>query len=361
MNSINFQILCAGPGLGFYVPGLKLCDQLRERGVSADVDVIEGLLLDEKQDNVAKAKKLFHENFTFAKTAQLVAKDLSPFLDRDKVSKLFSAWDKKDIRKFVLFSGFWLPIIDEYVDKGSYKSFTVVLCHVDCDYSTSWGLFPNVNSEYIQLWVCNWETKAVNFHFETALHGNLSYNGIYNNLLVHGGGWGIGNYQDAVAELIDSPYSLNILGYQHKDLNMTSCRCKYFYLDPNWKNWIKDDGGNCQYPSIKSVGDEFTELYDSTKVISFDDLCNESGAIVSKPGGGTLIDSLSFETPLIILDPFGEYEQKNGLLWELLGLGISFNDWKRDGFSNKILLDIHQNLKRKKKDTISIAEYLIEL
>jgi hypothetical protein len=361
MKSMEFQILCAGPGLGFYVPGLNLCRQLNKKGVSADVDVIEGLLLNEKQDNIAKAKKLFHKDFTFAKTAQLLAKDLSPFLDREKVNQLYFTWDKKRIKKFVLFSGFWLPIIEEYVGKRSYKSFTVVLCHVDSDYSTSWGLFPSPSPEFARLWVCNWENKTVNFHFDNELQKDISYKGINNNLLIHGGGWGIGNYKEGVDRLVDSRYSLNILEYQPEDLSMAASKCNYFYLDPNWNSWDKDDQGNCRYPSIKSVSVESNGIPDSNGIFSFDKLCRESCAIVSKPGGGTLIDSLSFEIPLILLEPFGEYERRNGLLWELLGLGIFFKDWERAGFSNKLLVDIHQNIKRKKKETISIVEYLIDL
>ena len=66
--------------------------------------------------------------------------------------------------------------------------------------------------------------------------------------------------------------------------------------------------------------------------------------MVSKPGGGTLLDSLTAATPIVLLPPWGEPEAKNGELWEELGFGIDFQRWRETGFDYRVLEDLHHRL-----------------
>ena len=149
------KILCAGPGLGFYVPGVVLSRQLSRQGHVAGVDVFEGLFIKEKSDNIPRAKERFHQNFSFARMAQGLAKDPSPFLDADKLRVLFFGWDRDGITKFVLLSGFWIPVMELYVSERPDKAITVLLCHLDAANSTSWDLFPLTPAGFKHLWLCN--------------------------------------------------------------------------------------------------------------------------------------------------------------------------------------------------------------
>jgi UDP-N-acetylglucosamine:LPS N-acetylglucosamine transferase len=67
-------------------------------------------------------------------------------------------------------------------------------------------------------------------------------------------------------------------------------------------------------------------------------------AVVSKPGGGTLLDSLAAATPVVLLPPWGEPEAKNGALWEELGFGIDVERWRKTGFDHHVLEDLHHRL-----------------
>jgi len=82
-------------------------------------------------------------------------------------------------------------------------------------------------------------------------------------------------------------------------------------------------------------GETFHELYD---------VIRRSKAIVSKPGGCTLIDSLSSATPVVLLEPYGYAEQSNARIWEHLGYGISYPDWQRTGFDPAVLERLHTNI-----------------
>ena len=66
------------------------------------------------------------------------------------------------------------------------------------------------------------------------------------------------------------------------------------------------------------------------------DLVREARAIISKTAS-TLVDSLAAATPIVMLEPFGEHEQKNADLWEYLGFGIPYSKWKEADFSGQSL------------------------
>jgi hypothetical protein len=75
-------------------------------------------------------------------------------------------------------------------------------------------------------------------------------------------------------------------------------------------------------------------------------------AVVSKPGGGTLLDSLAAATPIVLLAPWGEPEAKNGALWEELGFGIDYHRWRRTGFDQGVLMKLHDRLLAAGEDNI---------
>jgi UDP-N-acetylglucosamine:LPS N-acetylglucosamine transferase len=82
--------------------------------------------------------------------------------------------------------------------------------------------------------------------------------------------------------------------------------------------------------------------------------------MVSKPGGGTMLDSIWSATPLVLLEPFGEHEARNAELWERLGFGISVDRWRDTGFAVEVLEEIHDNLLRAKPGIPDYAGKLAE-
>jgi UDP-N-acetylglucosamine:LPS N-acetylglucosamine transferase len=115
--------------------------------------------------------------------------------------------------------------------------------------------------------------------------------------------------------------------------------------DPDWHPWVRSDAGDHVFPSIGQVGDSVaTEYRRSETFHELYDVIRWSKAIVSKPGGSTLIDSLSSATPVVLLEPYGYAEQSNARIWEHLGFGIAYSDWQRTGYDPAVLENLHTNL-----------------
>jgi hypothetical protein len=111
---------------------------------------------------------------------------------------------------------------------------------------------------------------------------------------------------------------------------------RYFMVDPEWHPWHREH----TFPPFGEIGGRF----DSSDRHALFDLIRRSKAIVSKPGGGTLIDSLSAATPVVLLEPYGYAEASNAALWEHLGFGISYSKWRDSGWSESVLEELQRNL-----------------
>src|SRR5262249_14834536 len=107
-------ILGGGPGLGFYVPGAILARQLC-RKCPVELAVIESLLPADKQNIVVRSRQAFHQDFRVALMAQRVVKDISGDLDAKATHGLLEKWSREGRRSFIVFSGFWGPIMARYI------------------------------------------------------------------------------------------------------------------------------------------------------------------------------------------------------------------------------------------------------
>jgi hypothetical protein len=366
-DSSRTMILCAGPGLGFYVPGLILSNQLNKEGLSSGVAVFESLFVKEKSGNIALAREKFHKDFSFARMAQKMAKDPSPFIDGEKLRELFANWDREEVKTLILLSGFWIPVVNQYVRQRADSSTAVVLCHLDAANSTSWDLFGGEDYGYRHVWFCNWEKEEVNFHLAISPEESIPFEERTSRVVVHGGGWGLGTYNEKISPLGVAGFDLDIIAYQYDDMHQMDQRYRYYLLDPLWNSWEKDMHGNHCFPPSRLIHDSSDGPGPSESARQSGDshylyeLIRRSKAIVSKPGAGTLIDSLSSATPLVYLDPFGEYERKNALLWNQYGLGIAYDEWEKTQFSESVLQKINRNLVRMKARTQSFTDYIMNV
>jgi hypothetical protein len=342
----NVIVLGGGPGLGFYIPGLIVHKQLKSRGIFSKMYAYENLIKSEKRENFVKAKTSFHRDFKFALISQKLTRSVTEHVDQTLLEELFNEWDRIEQKYFVVFSGFWTAILELYITEQNSNELHVDLCHVDAAESSSWSLTKSEMPCYKHVWFFNWKEAKVSYYINIDDTEPLPYISRNNRFLIHGGGWGIGRYKEVIPVLEDRGYALDILNYEYPDLNKNgSTNNRYYMIDPTWHHWLKDERGDLQFPPFAKVVNgaepKFTKANEYPEIYS---IIKNSKAIISKPGAGTLLDSLSSATPLILLAPFGDYEEKNGLLWEKYKLGIPFEKWADSDYSSDLLEELHHNL-----------------
>lgn len=352
MKEEIITILCSGVTLGVYIPGLIVNYQLKEIGYYTEVVVLESLLLKGKQQNIPNTKLAFHRDFSVALMGQKLAGTIVPSMDADLVSALLTTWKNERRKHFIIFSGFWLPIIDKYLCTIGFKDVLIDLCHMDAALSTSWKSYKTDHPCFRHVWLLNWDKKNISYCLYTPEHEVVPYFQRINRFVIHGGGWGIGTYKNKIPQLEERGIKLDVITYEKNDIENEVEGNRYFMIDPDWKPWEKNEQGIYQFPPFGEIkGNNKIEFRNNKQFPEIYHLIKRNRAIISKPGGSTLLDSLSFATPLVLLEPFGEYESKNALLWEYLGFGISYQKWIDYDCSLKILERLHTNL-LKAKSTI---------
>ena len=123
-------VLTSGVALGVHVPGLLLAQRMRERGAQVEIFVLERLLPDTKRATTAQMKYAFHRDFRVALAGQRLAVDPSAAVSDTKVRELAEHWDRHGLRRLVLFSGFWLSIIERCAAlSGNWLEMDI--CHVE--------------------------------------------------------------------------------------------------------------------------------------------------------------------------------------------------------------------------------------
>jgi hypothetical protein len=164
-------------------------------------------------------------------------------------------------------------------------------------------------------------------------------------LVVHGGGWGIGTYQEKASELNSSGYALDLIIHDVKEAGGHREKDRYFMSEPYWRAWNKASDGMHEFPPIGEFVDSGEIAYRrNPNYHPLYDVIRRSKGIMSKPGGCTLIDSLSSATPVVLLEPYGYAEKSNGQIWEYLGFGIPYEKWRQTGYSMSVLEKLHLNL-----------------
>ncbi|SEB06997.1 hypothetical protein SAMN05443550_109201 [Pedobacter hartonius] len=347
-------VLNAGPGMGFYVPGVIMARQLNEAGVPAKVHVFESFYKRDKKNIIPRMKSKFHKSFSFALMGQNIASDPGGALDEELVAALYKSWIQEKRQYFVVFSGFWIPVLNRFLEMTDSAYFRIDLCHLDADYSVSWKMhdcrFPSARTH----WFHSWENRKVNYHMDVDASDPIPFHDRNNNLVIHGGGWGLGDFEAKGEELIHTHFSMSVIVYEDPDSEKVNPKADYYFLDPKWNIWELNENNEHTFPPLyylNKAANNQKELLDNSHSSPLYKIVRNSKAIISKPGAGTLIDSLSSATPLITLEPYGNSENKNGMLWKAYGLGMSFEDWRETNFSTAVLEQIHRNLLNIRSET----------
>lgn len=336
------EILTSGVALGVHVPGLLLADRLRERGVPVEVQVLERLLPPQVLATTEKMKWAFHRNFRFALAGQKVAGSPVKSVDPAAVQRLRARWRAAGVTRFVVFSGFWLPLV---ADLGV----PIDVCHVDSVASPSFTK-TGLSMPARHVWLADADGGTLPCTIPVSHTPPVPWHDREPRVFLHGGGWGMGTYRDHAAELRAHGFGLDVVAYEDTDVTQDDLR--YFMVDPRWHPWL-DDG----YPPFGQVRPGApTDFRRGAGHHGSFDLTRTAVATVSKPGGGTLLDSLWSATPAVLLDPFGAHEERNSRLWQDLGFGITLDRWRATGFSLDVLRELHEALR-----TADVPDYSEQL
>ncbi len=348
----TITILCSGVALGVYIPALLVEAQLKRRGAAAEVVVLESLFTEEKQKKILENKVAFHQSFAVARMGQRMAREVSPNLEAEKVSQLYERWMREERRLFLVFSGFWMPLLNAYRQRIAPAKCWVHQVHVDAAVSASWKNVIEACEGDQPVWTFNYETRQLGYQLIDYPEPPLPYGQRPERYLIHGGGWGMGTYQSQIPALEAAGLDLDIIAYRLEEAAAPRAGQRYFMMDPQWSPWHKNRSGEHEFPPFGEVKPDahpqFRNRPDSHELFQ---LARSARAIVSKPGGATLLDSWAAATPLVMLEPFGDYEAKNAALWQEFGFGILFPEWQAAGFAPQLLEPLYQNLLRS-QDTV---------
>lgn len=359
----HYCLLSSGVTLGTYVPAVMLENQMISKGMNADTFVLETYFKESAKEKLKALKKQIHQSFSFAKMAQKVSSDIKSSYDETKLQELFEQWKANDSLQLVVFSGFWISIIDQFVDAYSHQlDIDVQIVHMDASPSASWKLHKNPNPAYHNNWMFNLANEEV-AHTIGIPQSIVPFSNRKPEVLIHGGGWGIGTYQKTLQSSIANHYHLNMVAYEEGDM-LSNVSISYFQQQPGWNAWVKNEHGKHTFPPMivkdyKSDHESIEQEYHGCSPIFR--IVQQSQAIISKPGGATIMDSLHAATPLIYLENYGKYENDNASLWESMGLGMSFPEWEAMDFSVKPLERMHQNLLNVKANTQEVIDVLTQV
>jgi len=338
-------ILTSGVGLGLYIPALLIERKLRRQGIAAEVEVLEGYFTPAYQQAHLAHRDAHHASFALAQLAHRMARDVEHCLEAERVEGLLARWAQQRRHRFVLWAGFWLPIIERYRRMIGLAHIDVDHCRIDAVVSASFKVHPELDALGREVWLWNWAERRIVHEIGVTGEPPVPYAARDDRLVVHGGGWGIGTYRATVPELARTPYALDVVVHDLSESAGQRASDRAFMLDPSWRTWHGAAVSEPTFPPMRELRDrEVVGNLHSGDHHAMHDVIRASKAIVSKPGGCTLIDSLAAATPLVLLEPYGYAEERNARLWEHLGFGIPYAAWRETGFDMAPLAQLHENI-----------------
>lgn len=358
-SSPTVTILCSGVALGVYIPALLLNYQLQQHQLQTDVVILEHLYTPESQQKLKNHRQAYHKNFSMALMGHKMTRDIQVSLDDRLIENLLNTWEDENRRDFIVWSGFWMPLIEKYRNRVAPTVINVDICRIDAEISATFKTYADLNQHDTEIWLWNWEQRKLVYELPVTTQAPIPYQDRANRFVIHGGGWGIGTYGSKISELEQRNISLDIVAYEIDETTQPHPNHRYFMIDPNWFAWLQDRHDQPEFPPFGEVKNpvdfknkpEYHELFDRIR---------NSKAIISKPGGGTLIDSLSAATPIILLEPYGYAEESNAALWEYLGYGISYDRWQELDYDLEIIEQLHQNILSRNRTEINYAQSYAE-
>jgi hypothetical protein len=288
--------------------------------------------------------------------AHRMARGVASSLDAARIDGLLRRWAEEGRRDFIVWSGFWLPIVERYRSLAG-GPLNIDCCRIDAVVSPSFRAHQGLAPDAREIWLWNWNERRTVFEIPVSDAPPLPFSDRDHRLVVHGGGWGIGTYATARETLGGTAWACDNVVHAPAEAVPGRQGDRAFMVDPAWRTWHRGSAGHTFPPFAELGGARDGAVTDDHALQA---LIRRSKAIVSKPGGGTLIDALSAATPVILLAPLGDAEERNGALWEHLGFGVSFATWADSGFSEAVLAGLHVNLLRRARNGPDYPRFCVE-
>ncbi len=351
-NRPPITVLTSATGLGVYIPGLLVRDAIRNIGIRSEVEVLEGFYAHASLQKFLEARDQFRRNFGLALIGHRMARTVDHCLDASRIHDLLNRWQCEGRREFVTWSGYWLPILNRYQRLIAPGSVQVDLCRIDARRSASFEVHAELESGAREIWLWNAERACLDYEIQVTDKPAPSFETRPNRLLFHGGGWGLGEYQSKLAGAAAAGFELDVVIHHRSEqvFHRSGDRC--YLIAGDWQPWSRNRSGDHDYPpTIEIDADGNERLLFGDGVHAMHGIARHCKAIVSKPGGCTLIDSLSAQTPLLWLTPYGFAEQSNAEVWETLGFGMAYEHWCSGGFDRGALDHMHHRQRQRGAST----------
>ena len=349
----NIAIVSSIIGYGIYFPALMIYKQLKALDYNVHIYIIERYFDEKATSEFERTKTAFKKDVRLAQIASRIPVKYTEKLSAEKTATLFEEWKTNNTTHFLCFSGLWLETLDKY--KQQHPNCTIDACRVDSAVSSTWeALTTHDNLITNDLSFFNANANKINYVLNIPEIKPLPYSERNQHVSIHGGGWDLGDFASTTDQFTTN-YHVNLIV---NELQEASNKNMSLYANqPNWNPLYTD--GFPPFGRIDSDGNLAVKNYENHPGILT--ILAKSKAIVSKPGGMTLMDSLLTETPLIFLKSIGKNENSNKKLWESLQLGISIENWQENQQKSTILEEMHQRIVAIKKETPCFLKSYIQL
>jgi hypothetical protein len=342
--------LTSGVALGTHIPGLLLDRALSARGLPSRVYVLEKYFPDEVRQRIQIAKRRYSRDYRLAKAAHALATDHAELIAPETLTALFDEWDAAEVGSFTVFSGFWTEIVSAYVERR--PDVLVDVCHVDAVASPSHRHAAELTGS-THTWLLDARTNTLNETIPVTKAGALlPWQSRSISFLAHGGGWGMGTHTAAATRLVEKGESVSLI--LPEPWSDPPAGLSAYHQDPSW-----EPGPGTAFPRLVAGAGTAAPAFDSREhwADTFE-LTRRSRAVVSKPGAGTLIDSLNAATPVLFTEALGGWELANEGVWCALGFGMRLSEWwdKRDP---ALLEAMHERLRAARDRAASYPDRIV--
>jgi len=338
------RVLSSGLGLGHYLPALAIRDELCLMGIDAGVDVYEEHLGPARRSRIDVTKRAYRRDDRLARVGERLSGSLAPELDEESLAAVAAWWETQRAERFIVLSGYWWQAVESYWSKLWPRRCAIHWCHIDAAESPSWKTVPGKNHGQ-HVWPASAARGEVTSWIRMSQRAVKPVTERPRRFLVHGGGWGLGAYREAAADLLSSGNEVDVIVSEASDAGTSAGGARFFHDDPDWRPWSRGANGQFGFPPVSQVGPGIVPHYARMSECSgVFELISECWAVISKPGGATLWDAMTSCIAFIFLPAHGPHEARNADLWCALGWGLRYDEWRKNGFPLEPLAEIHRKL-----------------
>lgn len=144
--------------------------------------------------------------------AQKMTKDIQTSLDSELVNTLLTNWQTENRLDFIVWSGFWIPIIEKYRKRVASQKINVDVCRIDAEISASFK-YKERNQDHTEIWLWNKEQRKLIYEIPVTNKPPIPYGERGDRFVIHGGDWGIGTYKSKITEFEEREILLDIVAY----------------------------------------------------------------------------------------------------------------------------------------------------